>query len=114
MIRFFVSGNPVPKQSFKMGRGHGYTPERIKAWEAAVQAEAMRYVQQRISGHVYVKMNFYMPNNRRSDLDNLSKAVLDSAKNICFEDDSEVTRLSICKSINKETPGVMVVISEDE
>jgi Holliday junction resolvase RusA-like endonuclease len=113
LVRFFVAGNPIPKQSFKMGKHGGYTPENVKAWSAQVQAEAMRYVQDKIDGNVFVKMYFYMPNKRRVDLDNLSKNVLDSVKDICFGDDSTVTRLLITKSVCKDNPGVLVAISED-
>ena len=112
-VRFFVSGVPVPKQSFRMGKGHGYTDPRVAAWAAAVQSEAMRYIQNKIPGNVFVKMNFYMPNNRRVDLDNLSKNVLDSVKDICFEDDCMVTKLLLTKSVCPTTPGVLVTIKEN-
>lgn len=113
IVRFFVAGNPVPKQSFRMGNGHGYTPAHVKAWSYAVQAEAMRYIQDRIDGNVFVKLYFYMPTKRKVDCDNLSKNILDSIKDICFGDDSEVTKLFIAKSVCPDNPGVLVCISED-
>ena len=113
LVRFFVAGTPIAKQSFKMGKGHGYTPDHVKAWAAAVQYEAMRFIQDRIDGNVFVKMYFYMPDKRRVDLDNLSKNILDAVKDICFGDDSTVTKLLLTKSVCKDNPGVLVCISED-
>lgn len=113
VVRFFVAGTPISKQSFKMGKHGGYTPDHIKAWASSVQYEAMRFIQDKVDGDVFVKLYFYMPNNKRVDLDNLSKNVLDAIKDICFGDDSSVTKLLLTKTVCAETPGVMVCISED-
>lgn len=113
-VTFFVSGDPVPKQSFRKTKNGGYIPVRVKAWADTVSWKARETIKTPITGQVHVKLFFYLKNNRVVDLDNLSKNVLDGLKNIAFGDDSEVTKLVLTKAIRKDDPGVMIVISEAE
>ena len=114
MTSFFVSGNPVAKQSFRYSSGHGYTDPRITAWQAVVGYRAREVFTEPIQGAVIVKMFFYMRDKRRVDLDNLSKAVLDACKNIAFGDDCNVTTLVLTKSVRKDNPGVLIVVIKGE
>jgi crossover junction endodeoxyribonuclease RusA len=100
-ICFQVNGIPRPKQSFKMGNGHGYTPARVKAWQDAVgwaAKETMRVFKLKpYSCDVLVELDFLLPDRRKRDLDNLSKAVLDSMNKIVWKDDNQVVDLRIQK-----------------
>ena len=111
-ITFFVKGEPVPKQSFRKTRNGGYIDPRVTAWADAVGYEAKQHVTEIITTHVSVRMNFYLSNNRRVDCDNLSKNVLDGLKGIVFNDDSQVHKLVITKTVRKENPGVQVFLDE--
>lgn len=109
MIRFFVPGNPVPKQSFFYTKnGGGFTDPRMKAWQNTVILYATRNVDEMITGDVHAHLSFFLPDHHRRDCDNLSKAVLDGLNGIAFEDDKNITRLVIEKQVNKEKPGVLV------
>ena len=55
-------------------------------------------------------MDFRLGNNRRVDLDNLSKAVLDAMNGIVYKDDTEVIELHLKKMVVKDNPGVIVGI----
>ena len=104
MITFTVQGTPVPKQSFRAGNGHGYTPAHVKAWQTAVAWEAQQAMAGRepLSGALAVKLSFVMPNRRRIDCDNLSKCVLDGCNAIIFADDSQVCELHVYRCVGPE------------
>ena len=122
MISFFVKGEPRPKQSFRVsGHGTGYTHPRVKAWQVDVASEADRemrsigrFNQPYETGYLAVILEFYLGNERRVDLDNLSKAVLDGLNGICWKDDRQVVDLHLRKFVmpKHETSkvGVQVVI----
>jgi Holliday junction resolvase RusA-like endonuclease len=107
MIRFSVPGNPVPKQSFKMGHHGGYTPARIKAWQSAVADTAGYYFEGNApyTKPLEVSLSFYLPTRRRMDLDNLSKAVLDGMNGIIYGDDKQIVILHLSKCYNEPVTG---------
>ncbi len=115
MIQFFVEGEPVPKQSFRIvekrsGKTHGYADPRVVAWQNAVGITANQHCQEMTTARLSVELNFYLSNNRVVDLDNLSKGVLDGLKGIAFKDDSQVVKLVLSKVVDKNNPGVNVKI----
>lgn len=105
MITFFVEGEPRPKQSFRVsGRGRGFTPARVKAWQADIGWRAQQEMRSvgfiaPINGDVKIELDFYMGDRRRVDCDNLSKAVLDACNGICWCDDRQVVDLHIRKHL---------------
>lgn len=114
-INFKVSGNPLPKQSFKMGKRGGYTEPRIKAWQTKVAEEAgiAMFGKDMLRGKLEVNIFFIRGDMRRVDLDNLSKAVLDAMNKIVYEDDKQVTALHLYKGYNKDNPGIQVIVNQD-
>ena len=99
-IIFTGHGNPLPKQSFKVGRGgKGYTPQRIKDWQTMVSMRAKEAMAgaEPIHERLAVTIEFRRADNRRVDIDNLSKAVLDGMNGIVFDDDRQVTQLYLNK-----------------
>jgi len=114
-ISFRVRSQPIPKQSFKYGKGHGRTEERIKVWQEAVGYAAKNAIQDNpgfelLTGDVQVWLHFYLPNRRRKDLDNLSKAVLDGLNGIIFVDDNQAVRLHLSKTVRPDEIGVDVLV----
>ena len=117
MIHFFVDGDPVPKQSFRViekrsGKTHGYADPRVTAWQNAVGYAANPHFPETMTGKIEIIMDFYLSNNRVIDLDNLCKAVLDGLKGIAFKDDNQVVKLELSKQVDKENPHVELVIRE--
>jgi Holliday junction resolvase RusA-like endonuclease len=113
MIQFFVSGVPIPKQSFRYdGNGRGHTDPRVKVWQSMVGYEAgMAMIKTPILiGAVAVVLDFNLPDKHRKDIDNLAKCVLDSLNGICWKDDSQVIDLHITKTFIKDNSGVDVRI----
>lgn len=109
---FFVSGNPVPKQSFRKTKTGGYIDPRVKAWQDDVGYKAKEFIKEPLKGNVGVTLFFFLASKRVVDLDNLSKGVLDGLKKIAFEDDCQVTELHLHKEVLKNHIGVHVIIEE--
>ena len=113
MLEFFVEGNPVPKQSFNMGKYGGYPKKGVKEWEELIGWQAkLCHRGTPLQGNLQVDMQFYLGHKRRVDLDNLSKSVLDGMNGIVYEDDRQVVKLYLEKYYDKERPGVMVTVKE--
>ena len=110
-MKFFVAGNPVPKQSFRKTKTGGYTDPRVTAWQEAIGWKAKAEGVQLLTGNVKVNLLFLLKDRRRRDSDNLSKAVLDALNGIAWVDDTQVTDLHILKSLSS-TPGVAIEIWE--
>lgn len=116
-----ISGTPIPKQSFIYhGNGSGHTDQRVKDWQEQIGLESkLALLINKLSlfkGELSVQLDFILPDKKRKDLDNLSKAVLDSLNNVIWEDDSQITKLVITKTINNKEVGVTIMIwkIEDE
>ena len=108
-----LGSEPLPKQSFRFSKTGGYQPQRIKDWEELVAT----FASMAVKGGPYsdcfeVALTFYRKTKRKTDLDNLSKAVLDALNGIVWEDDRQVMRLHITKRgvAGLELAGVRVEI----
>ena len=112
MTRFFVPGDPVPKQSFRYSHTGGYTDTRVTAWQSTVQYHAEIEGVQLTKQAVKVELVFHLKDRRRRDCDNLSKAVLDSLNGIAWKDDTQVIDLHIRKLLSPKNPGVWIEIEE--
>lgn len=132
-MRFFVPGHPAPqgsKQAFVRGKRAVLVEvsKRVKPWREAVQDAAITHGCQPLDGPVWVMLTFLMPRPKampksapltmcaRPDLDKLARAVLDALTGVCFEDDSQVTRLLVVKrrAGTAEEPGVMIHVEQGE
>lgn len=122
LLSFAMTGNPLPKQSFRVREGGkgGYRDPRITRWQNEVSWRAKIAMQGRepFSGPLEVWIEFYRGNDARVDLDNLSKAALDSCNNIVWDDDQQVISLHLYKRVDRDCPGIVVdvyrVIQEEE
>lgn len=108
-VSFTVPGQPVPKQSFRYAHGGGYTPAHVKAWQERVgYAARYEYKLPPYRGAVVVRLEFWMKNHRRVDLDNLSKAILDALNGVVWKDDTQVEQLNLYKFVDSDDPRVTV------
>jgi len=123
---------PTPKGRPRFTRtGHAYTPKKTLDYEKTI---AMYYVDQgftKYEGPVQIKLVFQMPipksftkkkielikggylkYDKKPDLDNLAKSILDALNGIAYEDDSKITGLFLVKRYSN-FPGVSMTIRED-
>ncbi len=112
MLTFAVPGVPVPKQSFRVGRNGGYRDPRVTAWQEAVAVmakSALMGLPPLQADNLRVDITFHLPDRRRRDIDNLSKAVLDACNGILWVDDKQIHDLHLHKRYGKE-PGIVVSV----
>ena len=109
-IQFFVPGKPVTKQRFDPGHR---LPDRVKAWEDMVRVHAKNAIQfdshfEKLTGAVGCELVIMLADQRKRDIDNLSKAILDGCNGTLWDDDTQIVDLHIIKGTNKENPGVHI------
>ena len=101
VLRLFVPGEPQPKARPRVVRVPGsirsavaYTPKSTKDAEATIgwHIHAAYLGLQVDADHNWSVVVFFY-SNRRADIDNLAKTVLDACNNIVWRDDSQVTTL---------------------
>ena len=61
---------------------------------------------------VMLSLSLFFKDERKRDVDNYTKLVIDSLKGICFEDDSQVYDLNITKAVDSSEPRIMVEVSK--
>ena len=118
---------PIPRANGTMGVATMNANPKTKEWQARVATEAQRAVIEQNfqyivkENEVHVSAEFYLPRPKsrknkgffvKPDLDKLARALLDGLTKIVFEDDSQVTVLSVGKAYAKdgEGPGVMITL----
>jgi Holliday junction resolvase RusA-like endonuclease len=116
-ISFYIEGEPVPKQSFRMlekrsGKTHGYADPKVTSWQKTIGTYANQYFPEKLIGKLKVTLRFFLSNNRVIDLDNLTKGVLDGLKGIAFKDDCQVFEMYLSKSVDKDNPGVYIEVGK--
>ena len=140
-ITFSVVGEPVPKaraRAFIRGGAIGhYTPDKTRAYEAAVQAAARAAMGKTppLTGAVRLSLWFFLPipasysekrkaellkgtaamgsasHTKRPDLDNLIKSVSDALNGVVFGDDCQIVQVEAIKRYGL-TPSVNIEVIE--
>ncbi len=134
-IHFFIPCVPVPKARPRFTRkGWAYSPKSNREFEQAVTdyaygAMPLDFGRVEKPESVQVELLFTLPvpaswpgKKRKAalqgclqpsvkpDIDNLAKSVLDGLNGLVFEDDSQITRLTVSKTYGA-APGVAVYVS---
>lgn len=128
----FFPFTPVAKGRPKFSKyGHTYTPKKTADYEKYIAEHYKEVGPGMFEGPVYIKLIFQMPipksypkwklkaiqkgifkYDKKPDLDNLAKSVLDALNGIAYEDDSNITQLTLVKRYS-QFPGVKMTIRED-
>jgi Holliday junction resolvase RusA-like endonuclease len=113
-VTFRIDGEAVPKGRPRVSRTGTYTPARTVAYRDEVQAAylavARRYNRDD-QGRYAVTIQVVTASRRRSDLDNIAKAILDALNGVAFGDDSQVDRLVVTRHFG-ETPLTRVLVEK--
>ena len=106
-LSFSVDIKPKAKERPRFANGHAYTPKATKEYEQEI-AWAARKVGARPLHYpcvVDITATFKAPMKRKSfycskrpDVDNLSKAVMDSLNGVAYMDDSQIVQLTMSKN----------------
>lgn len=138
MIMFVVDGTAVPKQRPRMSGRVAYTPKKtrdyeervreafrssyygfIPVFEKGVPVEACIEIVQTIpkswsnSKHLRAERGEIAPVSRNGDIDNIAKSILDACNSLVYEDDAQVTTLTISKRYGAD-PCAIVIFKEDK
>ena len=65
-----------------------------------------------LQGHIKLTVVFMFADNRKRDIDNYLKVLIDAMKNIIFEDDDQIYKLDITKHIGCGQARTVIHISE--
>lgn len=129
----FFPFEPKPKGRPRFTRtGHAYTPPATQEYEKAIREYYKEHTEDYYDSAIGVRLVFNMPipqsaskkkqklmedgkikcTKHNGDVDNLTKAILDSINGIAFSDDSLITELYVKKKYST-TPGTEMIIYED-
>lgn len=93
--------------------GRHLISEKGREYRQAVIDEAGRYQLVKLAGRLSVHIDAFPPDNRRRDLDNMMKGLLDGLVHAqVIEDDSQIDKLSIERGVVCNGGRVRVYVSE--
>lgn len=107
-LHLTIKGSPVSVNSLYANSGR----KRILTWAGKAAKHDFEWqVRQQykgviLTGDCKVEIVAYYKDNRRRDIDNGLKMVLDSLTGIVLKDDSQISDLHIQKRLDKESPRV--------
>ena len=127
---FIVEGNPIGKARPRMTKeGHVYTVDKTRAYEQLIRIMYRRkYLREpKATGNVSIeiRITITVPKSatkkereillsarpmKKPDLDNVAKIVLDALNGVAYEDDKQVTSLTVYREWG-ESPQVEVWIT---
>lgn len=96
-----------------IGRGRVIISRKGREYRLRVIEDVLAEGTPTLSGRLKVKIEAYMPDKRRRDLDNITKALLDALSHAnMFEDDEQIDDLHLIR-MGVEKPGRVEVTVEE-
>lgn len=65
-----------------------------------------------IEGSIEVNISLFFGTLRKADIDNFGKLLLDSLTGVCWIDDSQIVKMTICKLYDKKKPRIEIAVSK--
>lgn len=118
-VHFVVPGPVVPWQRAASVGARRFTPPKQRAYQANVRMHALAarprgpWLPSKASRY-RVDVEAYLPDERRRDLDNVAKTILDALNGVLYLDDSQVVTLLVATHIDRAEPRVVVAVREVE
>jgi len=117
--KFIFIGHPITKSNEKiMGKqGRFFLSRKYKDYERTLQEQ---FLSQRpnnfkmFCGKIKIWLFLYFKDNRRRDVQNYPKSILDAFNGFIYKDDSQVYEIHIYKRIDKKNPRVEMEVIEYE
>ena len=112
-IRFEIPHQPQPKQRPRVVGKRAYTPDRTRDYERLIAWYAgIAHPDNPLSGDLWVTCYFYRKGQRRADVDNLLKAVLDACNGILWHDDQQIVALTGLVQYGSKSGSVVVEVKK--
>jgi Holliday junction resolvase RusA-like endonuclease len=118
-VSFTVPGPVVPWQRAASVGARRFTPAKQRAYQATVRYHALAarprgpWLPSKASRY-RVDVEAFLPDERRRDLDNVAKTILDALNGVLYLDDSQITTLLVATHVDRERPRVEVRVVELE
>ncbi len=113
-IRLFLSTLPVPKSNRYIRRKNGqvFRPSRVLLWEAkAVWELKKQYEGPPLSFPLSVEVFFFLPDNRKRDIDNMLKTLWDVLEKAqIIENDNLIHETKTVKVRDETVSGTVILI----
>jgi Holliday junction resolvase RusA-like endonuclease len=118
-VTFTLSGEPKSTQhiyraSCRGGYSKLYMTAEGKALKEAYQWEAKAHASRAgfkpLVSDLDVTIRFYFCTQRKRDLDNMNKLVLDALTGIAWEDDSQIAALHLYREYDRASPRIEIAI----
>ena len=106
MIETIYGTVPSKSNSYRIAGRFMYKTKALKDYEASFIEQCKVYKDANLEGNLRINLKVYYP-NRKSDLDGVTKAVLDLLQKVkAFENDNKVAELFLLKGLDKENPRI--------
>jgi len=118
-VCFTVPGPVVPWQRAASVGTRRFTSTKQRSYQRTVRLVAMAsrprgpWLPSKASRY-RVDIDAYLPDERRRDLDNIAKTILDALNGVLYLDDSQVVTLLVATHIDRAEPRVVVAVREVE
>lgn len=120
IVEFTVPGPPVAweRAGYNAKTGKYFTREKTRGYEKQVglfclQAMQRAGVRQQVPGEWALEITAWRPptvgKQRRGDIDNCAKSVLDALNKLLYADDAQVTELHVFMCVDAKAPRLEVV-----
>ena len=98
-VQLVLNIAPISVNSlYRSVRGRNILSKQAREFKSEAQKQIkLLYTGNVLENRLRVKLIFYFPDNRRRDVDNYTKAILDSLTGIVFRDDSQIYELILRK-----------------
>lgn len=132
MVSFVIKGIPKVKQRPRFVSRNGkvltYTPKATATFENLVKLKAEKEIKQPLKGAIKLAIRFHLPrpkkiiwktkpmpeiySDKRPDIDNLAKSVIDGLTGIAFIDDGQIADLHLTKKYHAgdNEPKTIVIV----
>lgn len=119
---FIITGDPVPKArarvAYKGGVARAYTPEATKTYADTVHVIMKNNLQRGLvkkiprPDPVELRLHFFVSSKVTSvpDIVNLAALIADALQHICYDNDSQITKLE-CLKTKSNKPRVQITVS---
>lgn len=106
MIETILGVVPSKSNSYRIAGRFIYKTKALKDYEQSFINQCIKYKNANIEGNLRITLRAYYP-NRKSDLDGVTKAVLDLLQKVnAFENDNKVAELFLFKALDKDNPRI--------
>jgi Holliday junction resolvase RusA-like endonuclease len=131
LTQIIIDGKPNAKErpyfSTKNGKVRVFTPSKTSNFENYVKQVASPFFHYPIQGPIELSIKFFLPrpkyliwktkpmpfvySDKRPDIDNLVKSVVDGLKGIAFHDDAQISMLLVTKGYHSGDEGPKTIVN---